>query len=144
VLSSVESGLSTIGLLAGMSNRSDGAGKKTVFLFEPFMYIMIILLRQARDKHRESTQKRDRFLGIGAKISSQIGSGGSEGGGGGGGGGSDSAEVAGLKKKNQSLLVQNRALANQLADLMSSQTTTAAAADSSAQSSDSMIREVAQ
>jgi hypothetical protein len=141
----VESGLSTIGLLAGMSNRSDGAGKKTVFLFEPFMYIMIILLRQARDKHRESTQKRDRFLiGIGAKISSQIGSGGSEGGGGGGGGGSDSAEVEGLKKKNQSLLVQNRALANQLADLMSSQTTTAAAADSSAQSSDSMIREVAQ
>ena len=30
-------------------------------LFEPFIYTMIILPRQARDKHRESTQKKMRF-----------------------------------------------------------------------------------
>ena len=37
------------------------AGKKTV-LSPRFMLTMIVLPRQARDKHRESTQKRVRFL----------------------------------------------------------------------------------
>ena len=39
---------------------SEKPGKGTR-LFAPFLYKIIILPRQARDKHRESTQKRTRF-----------------------------------------------------------------------------------